>query len=183
MVPSLVLHLFHGFAEQLGAFTSAVVANLLHVLFGAATTIGPEGYTILSHPSFLARIGPSCWGMDGFTLFTIVYLTAFVIYRRQVKKTHWLLCLAVGYVLTFTLNVARILVLFSVCVALGKLVGTEQQLSYFKSVIHPNLGWLIYGVGLSIYFFGFVRYFAKPRALPRSAEPVFSPSAVSYHWA
>jgi exosortase len=129
----------------LQAFTDSTLSGLGATLqmLPLARPVGGDGslFAIVHNTDlFVVSVVSACSGVNGFVGFLIVGTAFVLIFRGQLlSKIAWL---ATGLLLTWIMNLARILIVFGVGSALGESVALDW--------LHPFLGLLMFNLGVLI---------------------------------
>jgi len=153
--------------EALNAILFTAAASVLRAL-GYETVLNRE-QELLGTPAFAISLGGPCRGYEGVVLvvaFAAVYLWA---YRRRLRFPAALLVVPLGAVLSYTFNIARIVVL----IVLGTWRG-EMAVEGFHSVA----GWFSFGaVALGVVAASQRWWSTAPPRVRSSASPTINPAA------
>lgn len=105
----------------------------------------PEGDKVLrmSVSSLKAFVGKPCSGIDGLIFFASLSFLVLLKFREELSLFRWALASFGGLFLMFILNPLRIAFLFVAAVKFSNLFSS-RGLSFFESVIHTNVGWILY---------------------------------------
>ena len=120
---------------------------------------GPDGireFSSISYPSlFCMGIGRGCGGAEGIALFAFLLGLFAVVDKNHFRGKNLALLGTLGIFLMFFLNIARLLVLFIVGLLTSKYWGSVT--APVVSLMHTWLGWVFYGGGLGLFFYGVLR--------------------------
>ncbi|MFM8270009.1 MAG: hypothetical protein ACKN9V_07450, partial [Pseudomonadota bacterium] len=86
-------------------------------------------------------------------------------------RTWFLTCFS-GVLFFIGLNAIRIVSLFSLGVVVGSWWGREAALKMIMGVFHTHMGYLLYALGLGLFFRTIVMIAEKKKA-PAAAQPIY----------
>jgi exosortase E/protease (VPEID-CTERM system) len=115
--------------------TFAMVSLVLRML-GAPVIVHPDQF-IIGTPTFLARIGPDCSGLEGIALIGAFLALYLWFYRRELRFPQALLLIPAGAAAMWLLNVVRIAALI--------LIGTWDAGAAMRG-FHSVAGWLFFNL-------------------------------------
>jgi exosortase/archaeosortase family protein len=129
--------------------------SLLNLTLGNVSCLTAELHgqrMILRHDLLTIAVGQGCGGLDGILLF--IYLTFVVQILRPTlfKASGWLAFTALGLLLMFIINVARICLFFAVAVIGKYLFESNESVDLMLILFHTHAGWLLFGTGIFFYY-------------------------------
>lgn len=155
-VAALILVCYPPILEQfwpvLSYATARSSADIL-TLLGLPTELQSVGHSfVLWHPRMSASVNMGCSGLEGIFFFLFAFFVLASFKERLRSPIRFFLSLFIGLGWMFTLNLFRIVLFFCVAVAIEKEVADRAGAQFFEWAFHENLGWVIYLIGLVVFF-------------------------------
>jgi exosortase/archaeosortase family protein len=148
----IYLRLFR-FAWQASSFAIYYGIQVFSGLFSLGFSVHHTAshYIVLEHPALKARIGQGCAGLDGMFLFTFTFILLATVNFKKFSGKQWIFVYCLGMVGMYFINLLRILLLFTIGVALVQWLGSRWGIDVFKTIAHAHLGWLLYLFSIATY--------------------------------
>lgn len=106
----------------------------------------------IMHPNFGISLQNGCGGVDALFLFSFSLLLALMAYPKLLSFSGWLLTAAVGLLLMFLTNIARISLFFIVALKSEHHLTEQIRQPLVLGLFHTHIGWILYVSVLISYF-------------------------------
>ncbi len=140
----------------MGNLTGHAVYYFLKAV-GLAVTLETGRAISLRHSLFSATIYQPCAGLEGIFFFMFVFL---FLLMSEGDRYRPMVCISVficGLLYMFFLNVIRIAVFFYAAISMTNRFGSGSATKVFVGAFHNNIGWLLYVIGLFLFFHAIAR--------------------------
>lgn len=109
-------------------------------------------YLRVHHPLQTVFVGQGCGGFDGILFFLCAFSIFAPINWGLLKKRTWFITLVTGVGFFLTLNILRILSLFTLAIVAIRALGKEAGWNLALGIFHTHAGYLLYAVGVVLFF-------------------------------
>lgn len=179
ILANTALHFAGNFLTRLtGLFTYGLMKpafpSLEFALKQVSTVTGMDLYSALTYNNFTVAIGQGCAGLQGISLFVTVLGLFYIVQNRNVALKKALLLLPIGLSYMFVLNIFRIVLFFVLTLAVKNVWGEKTALYALDVIFHNGLGFVVYCVGLGIFFGTWLKLESLARLPFRERETVHS---------
>ncbi len=149
---SLVLYpwLLEVFWMPLAMATGHTVAAVLSAV-NLKTDVNVGCAIFLRHREFAARMAPACSGLEAIFFFLYAFSLNTLFDRTARSPSCWVMLFGLGALWLFLLNVVRTTLLFSAGIFLSHFHSRSVAIAFFDTVVHANLGWILYLAGILIF--------------------------------
>jgi exosortase/archaeosortase family protein len=136
------------FGAGLAEATGLAAYGLVRAAGQAASHHLCSGHLVLTGSAFTLAITESCAGLKGVLLFW--FLFSLLVQLDLVPRGRVAGAALAGIALMLTLNAFRIALLFWAGSRLTETLGDAQSAKDWVETVHTHLGWVLYGIGLSL---------------------------------
>lgn len=112
-------------------------------------------------------INGACSGMEGVVFFCCVFAAMMMLDYKSIPVKKIAVGFLTGIVMMLTLNIIRITVFFMFGVWAARKWGGAEGIQLTTELFHNNVGWILYSIGMVVFFMWFYRYAdKKPNITP-----------------
>ncbi len=142
------------------AAPTTTAVRLLLRFFGLDVGLS-SGPCQVEHPLFQVAITPACSGLEGISLFSVVFFVILALDWRCYKPWEAAGLFFTGILYAVFMNIVRIAFFFALAVEAVHRTGNPKAASSAIEMFHSHVGWGLYLVGISLFFWVHFRFKKK----------------------
>jgi|GEM_PF-2006899 len=163
-IGSLFLYLYPLFYKTWGFFSRIVALSvfaMLKLTFPSAQ-LPDHNIPRLVLPNFRAQIAAQCSGIEGMTLFILLFTVIIVVDWKMVNKIRLIPLYMIGIAGMLFINILRIYAIF--------VIGNVYSVEFAVGLFHSNAGWILFTVYFLIFEYFTYDWLRKSKGIARKSS-------------
>jgi exosortase/archaeosortase family protein len=115
---------------------------------------------------FGVTIGGRCAGVEGMTLFTVLFFALLIIDWQKLSKWRALLLFPLGILRMYFANIFRIYLILVLGYEVSVRMGREAAYHLILEHFHSNIGWILYTALILLFFWLALPFLARRARTP-----------------